>query len=386
MPCSPRSRTRPGASVTPTRWTSPHRARRIVSGTFDKRLHVSPFMSMDHVYRARATTPGLDAVGPDREATGTGRQAFEATLNLRRAELTRAEVARMTAGHPVAGARALALIYGHAAGPEAVRRPVSPPPRSRCRRREAGRAAGLAVAGFQPAWRDPRRLADRSSKAGGRHTFGSGAPAATIELHDPRFWRMLMRGSRGLAESYIEGDWDSPDLVAVIRLAARNASLIDDVRRFTAPLWTPRQRLRAVARPQHPQRQPPRHRRPLRPRRRAVRADARSDDDVLVRAVRARSGMTLEEASVAKLERVCEQLAARPRRSSGRDRHRLGIARGPRGRDTRLPGHHDDDLRATSTPTPRSGSRRPGCRIGCRSCCRTTVTCAAATTSWSRSR
>ena len=83
-------------------------------------------------------------------------------------------------------------------------------------------------------------------EGGQRRTFGAGAPAATIELHDPSFWRMLMRGSRGLAESYIRGDWDSPDLVAVIRLAARNASVIDDVRRRTTPLWAPRQRLRAA--------------------------------------------------------------------------------------------------------------------------------------------
>jgi len=56
-----------------------------------------------------------------------------------------------------------------------------------------------------------------------RCTFGRGAPTATIHLHDVRFWRMLMRGSRGLAESYSQGMWDSPHLVAVIRLAARNA-------------------------------------------------------------------------------------------------------------------------------------------------------------------
>ena len=41
---------------------------------------------------------------------------FDATLNLRRTELTRAEVARMTVRHPAASARVLALIYGHAVG------------------------------------------------------------------------------------------------------------------------------------------------------------------------------------------------------------------------------------------------------------------------------
>ncbi len=82
-------------------------------------------------------------------------------------------------------------------------------------------------------------------EAGDRRTFGHGTPAATIEVHRPDFWPMLMRGSRGLAESYAQGLWDSPDLVAVIRLAARNATLIDHVRSLTTPVWTPAQRLRA---------------------------------------------------------------------------------------------------------------------------------------------
>jgi hypothetical protein len=34
-----------------------------------------------------------------------------------------------------------------------------------------------------------------------RRRFGSGAPAATIEVHRPEFWAMLTRGSRGLAGS-----------------------------------------------------------------------------------------------------------------------------------------------------------------------------------------
>ena len=35
---------------------------------------------------------------------------------------------------------------------------------------------------------------------------------------------MLLRGSRGMAEAYAKGLWDSPDLVALIRLAALNAA------------------------------------------------------------------------------------------------------------------------------------------------------------------
>ena len=148
-------------------------------------------------------------------------------------------------------------------------------------------------------------------EAGHRHRFGAGAPTATIEVHDASFWRMVMRGSRGLAESFIEGSWDSPDLVAVIRLAARNASLIDDVRRFTAPLWTPRQRLRALA-----------NRNTRSASRRHIAAHYDLGEQLFERmldptmsyscALFEDSGMTLQEASVAKLERVCEQLQLVP--------------------------------------------------------------------------
>ena len=148
-------------------------------------------------------------------------------------------------------------------------------------------------------------------EAGGRRTFGVGAPAATIHVRDPRFWPMLMRGSRGLAESYAQGLWDSPDLVAVIRLAARNAVLIDRVRAVTAPLWKPRQRLREAT-----------QRRTRARSRRDIAAHYDLGNELFARmldptmmyscALFERPGMTLEEASVAKLDRVCEQLQIGP--------------------------------------------------------------------------
>ena len=146
---------------------------------------------------------------------------------------------------------------------------------------------------------------------GRRRRFGRGAPTATIEVHDPLFWRMLMQGSRGLAESYAQRLWDSPDLVAVIRLAARNAALIDQWRRFSAPLWTPQQRLRALST------------RGTRSRsRRHIEAHYDLGDELFRRmldptmmyscALFEREGMTLEQASIAKLERICEQLELGP--------------------------------------------------------------------------
>jgi cyclopropane-fatty-acyl-phospholipid synthase len=57
------------------------------------------------------------------------------------------------------------------------------------------------------------------------HTFsgpGASAPAMMV-VHDERtFRRALLGGERGLGESYMDGDWSSPDLVALLRLALRN--------------------------------------------------------------------------------------------------------------------------------------------------------------------
>ncbi len=111
------------AEVTNTPWGERHAyalddavpGSRLVTGTFDKRLHVSPFMSMDHVYRARATTPG-QTLSVQIENYRQDLKVFEATLNLTRVALTRRHVARMTAAQPAASARVLALIYGHAVG------------------------------------------------------------------------------------------------------------------------------------------------------------------------------------------------------------------------------------------------------------------------------
>jgi cyclopropane-fatty-acyl-phospholipid synthase len=58
-------------------------------------------------------------------------------------------------------------------------------------------------------------------------TYSGGNPAngpgATIVVHDERFFaRVLWREEIGMGESYVDGDWSSPDLVAVARFAIRN--------------------------------------------------------------------------------------------------------------------------------------------------------------------
>ena len=57
---------------------------------------------------------------------------------------------------------------------------------------------------------------------GRRTVFGSGSPQATVVVRDPRLWTALRRGGKGLAEAYVDGWWDSPDVTAVVEVAARN--------------------------------------------------------------------------------------------------------------------------------------------------------------------
>ncbi len=140
-----------------------------------------------------------------------------------------------------------------------------------------------------------------------RRVFGAGSPQATIVVRSPRVWPALVRGGKGLAETYVDGLWDSPDLAAVIEVAARNMHGIDRWRRALRPLSTPFSR--------------------------AVRnTPSRSRDDISAHydlgndlfelmldptmmysgAIFERRDMTLEEASRAKLERICAKLDLGP--------------------------------------------------------------------------
>ena len=112
------------AEVTNTPWGERH-AYVLAGGTaeFDKALHVSPFMGMDHRYTARAGTPG-ERLAVHIESRRHGELAFDATLALRRHELTRRSAARLALRYPAANVRVLALIYGHAVGLKFAGAPV----------------------------------------------------------------------------------------------------------------------------------------------------------------------------------------------------------------------------------------------------------------------
>jgi cyclopropane-fatty-acyl-phospholipid synthase len=156
---------------------------------------------------------------------------------------------------------------------------------------------------------------------GERRTYGSGPPAATIVVRSARMWRMGLAGSRGLADAYAAGMWDSPDLVALVRLAARNASGLDRIRARLAPVRLPFQRVRDCL-----------ERSTRRRRRRDIAAHYDLGNELFSRmldpsmtyscAVFEEPAMTLEQAQAAKLELICEKLGVRP------DDHLLEIGTG----------------------------------------------------------
>jgi cyclopropane-fatty-acyl-phospholipid synthase len=53
---------------------------------------------------------------------------------------------------------------------------------------------------------------------------------ATLQVHDARFWgEVARRGPLGAAEGFLEGHWSADDLVALIRIFARNRVVYDGI-------------------------------------------------------------------------------------------------------------------------------------------------------------
>lgn len=143
-----------------------------------------------------------------------------------------------------------------------------------------------------------------------RLVLGHGSPQATVHVRSPRLWPRLLHGSRGMAEAYAQGFWESPDLTAVVRVAARNARSLDEWRRLLAPVRVPLQSARGIrARNTHA-----RSRRGI-----AAHYDLGNElfalmlDETMMysSAYFPRRGMTLAQASRAKLELVCGKLGLR---------------------------------------------------------------------------
>jgi cyclopropane-fatty-acyl-phospholipid synthase len=144
-----------------------------------------------------------------------------------------------------------------------------------------------------------------------RFVFGSGAPSAIVHVRAPELWPHLLHGGRGMAEAYADGLWDSPDPTAVLRVAARNITRLDAARRRLAPAREPYLRARQAFVRNTPGRS-----------RKDIAAHYDLGDDLFERmldptmmyscALFDEPGMTLEQASTAKLELIFDKLDLQP--------------------------------------------------------------------------
>ncbi|MFP5504867.1 MAG: class I SAM-dependent methyltransferase [Gammaproteobacteria bacterium] len=151
---------------------------------------------------------------------------------------------------------------------------------------------------------------------GCHHRFGTRSAefpvSVEIEVHDPRFYTTVALDSDiGAGESYMAGDWTVSDLTLLTRLLLRNRAVLDRLDGGTARLLAPLRRLLHWLN---------RNSRDGSRRNIAAHYDLGNDffalwlDETLMysSAVFERADMTLAEASVAKLERICRRLDLKP--------------------------------------------------------------------------
>jgi cyclopropane-fatty-acyl-phospholipid synthase len=145
------------------------------------------------------------------------------------------------------------------------------------------------------------------------HVYGGqGEPAAHIEVRDPRFYsEIAFGGSIGAGEAYMHGFWDCDDLVALVRLLLKNLDVLDGMEQGTARMTAPLQRLfHWINRNSHEGS------------RRNIAAHYDLGNDFFAQwldptmmyssAVFERPDMSLHEAQLARLDRICRKLQLGP--------------------------------------------------------------------------
>ena len=268
----------------------------VIADRLRKEFHVSPFLAMDGDYEWRVSEPNgslqVHIESRADEPAGVRRHALAAAAR------AGAEAAAAAAG-PLPGrlsGRGGAHLPAGAAAEAEGGAPLPAPGADRMNPTRAIVSAGL------------RRI------RGGRIEVveeGRGAafgPAdarlrATVRIHDQAAWGRLRQGSVGLAEGYMAGEWDCDDLVSLVRIAAREMRRLDRPRRAILPL----RRLLA--------RVPPNTREGAR-RHISAHYDLGNElfasflDETMTYSCAAFDSpqMSLREAQLAKLERVCRKL------------------------------------------------------------------------------
>ena len=124
---------------------------------------------------------------------------------------------------------------------------------------------------------------------GSRSVYGDPASSRAGEIHlhhDAAARRMLLGGEIGAGEAYMDGLWSSPDLPALLRVAALNREALALARGWWRLPLRIRKTLAHRGASQHHRREPSQHRRPLRPGQRLLPPVPRRDDDLLERRLR----------------------------------------------------------------------------------------------------
>ena len=160
-------------------------------------------------------------------------------------------------------------------------------------------------------------------EGGRRYEFGpeDGAPRAEVTVRSPETWRQVVRGSTGFAESYLDDMWETDDLVGLVRVGARNMNALDRARRRWHPVLRAGQQLAGMV---------PHNDRDGSRRNIAAHYDLGNqlfslflDPTMMYSCALFESpDVTLEQAQLAKLERICQQLRLGP------DDHLLEIGSG----------------------------------------------------------
>ncbi len=88
-------------------------AREVCQHSFDKQMHVSPFMPMDMQYRWHSTTPG-ETLNLNLQNWQQGQQKFNASLSLQRQEATAGNLNRVLLTYPFMTAQVALGIYWQA--------------------------------------------------------------------------------------------------------------------------------------------------------------------------------------------------------------------------------------------------------------------------------
>ena len=209
----------------------------------DKVFHVSPFFPRTGVYRFHLTPPGGESLTLAITYSIDGEPALQASFTGRAEALTPSILARTALRHPLRAVLTFPRILVQAARLHFGKKlPVHPRP-------EPSSPHTIRQAGPGPLERLGRRVLSRffaqldhggltlTTPEGEQLVFGDphGQPQVAMTTHRHRFWqRAMLAADIGFGESYTDGDWDSPDLVALLSLLSLREEAVNDRRLWPA--------------------------------------------------------------------------------------------------------------------------------------------------------